>query len=80
MSIAIDEVRRIREMIRNFLYAVHGYGILEVDLTSVKKQEDKMLVKGSFKIRKEEFAFTVELDSDGRLLSYERGKGVSRET
>lgn len=77
MSIDIDQTRRINEMIKNFLYALHGYGVSNIDFKSVKKQQDKLLVKGSYKIRNENFDFSAEFDSYGNLLSYERAKSGS---
>jgi len=72
MSIDIDEMKKIRQMIQDFLYAVHGYGIVEVDIISVKKEENRMKIHGSFKKMTKKFGFDAEFDNDGRLLSYER--------
>jgi len=74
MSVGIDEMKRLRDMMTQFLYAIHGYGVLDIDFTSVKKEQEKTKIQGSFKVRTEEFSFVAEFDRDGRLLSYERVK------
>lgn len=77
MSIAIDEIKRLREMMQNFLYALHGYGLSEIDFASIKKEQNKTKVEGSFTMRNEKFGFTAEFNSEGHLVSYMRTKSVS---
>jgi len=72
MSISIDEMRRIREMMEKFLYTVHGYSISQIEFTSIKRQTEKLTIKGIFKVINKEYQFTSEFDAYGNLQSYER--------
>lgn len=78
MSIDLDEIRKVKQMMKDFLYTVHGYGVGQIDFDSVKKEKDKMKIQGSFKIMGKESEFIAEFDNEGRLLSYERVKGESK--
>jgi len=74
MSIPVEEMKRVRDMMTNFLYAIHGYGVSEVDFTSVKREQNILKIQGFFKKYPEKFEFIAEFDNEGRLLSYERVK------
>lgn len=74
MSISIDEMKRIRDMMEKFLYTVHGYSVSQIDFTSIKREKDKLTIKGLFKVVNQEYQFTSEFDTYGNLQSYEREK------
>ena len=76
LSIASEEGRKIKTIITEFLYATHGYGVGKVEIDSMKKHENQIEIHGKYDIGGilafKWVKFTMVLDADYRLLSYER--------
>jgi hypothetical protein len=77
LGIAPEEAGRLKDFITNFLVATHGaWNVTGVVITSIKKTQNQIEVKGTFdggtlfvvKI----VSFTIVLDSNYHLVSYER--------
>lgn len=73
---ASDEIKKIKTIITEFLYATHGYGVGKVEIERVKKQENQIEAHGKFDIgglmAYRWVNFTIVLDANYRLVSYER--------
>ena len=77
LAVAPEEAKKIKELVTNFLYSIHGYSVSNVDFDVVKKETSKITIKGSYDLSGKSLEFTLELDDQYRLLSYERGKSAS---
>lgn len=77
MTVPCEEVKEIKDIVTNFIWAVHGRDCCNVDFDEMKKEQDKMSIHGSFQIksrlgRSRVIIFRMELDNDYHLLSYSR--------
>lgn len=76
LSIASEEAKKIKTIITEFLYATHGYSVGKVDIDSMKKHENQIEIHGKYDvgglIAYKWVKFTMVLDANYRLLSYER--------
>lgn len=77
MSVAPDEARKIMRIITEFLNATHGaWNVGKVEIKSIKKQQDRVEIMGKVDtgsiFEYKWVNFTMVLDSQYRLISYER--------
>lgn len=77
MSVAPNEAKKVMSIVTEFLKATHGaWNVGKVDIQSIKKQPDqieiiaKVDMGGIFEYKW--VNFTMILDSQYRLISYER--------
>ena len=74
---APEEAKKIKEVVTNFLKAVHGQAVGNIDFDEMKKEYDKTLLHGAYHIRSRlgrsrSVTFKMELDNDHHLLLYIR--------
>lgn len=77
LSVAPEEARRINRLITDFLYATHGaWTVKTIKLLSIKKEQNQIKIKGKFDVgglaQYKWIDFTMVLDTQYRLISYER--------
>ncbi|HML02979.1 MAG TPA: hypothetical protein VK487_06360 [Candidatus Bathyarchaeia archaeon] len=77
MGIAPEEGRRLKDFITNFLESTHGlFNVSDVVLKSIKKTASQIEVKGTFDggtlFQVKTVSFTIVVDSNYHLISYER--------
>ena len=77
MTMAPDEAKKIKEVVTNFLKAVHGEAVGNIDFDEMKKEQDKISLHGSYQVRSRlgrsrAVTFKMELDNDNHLLLYIR--------
>ena len=76
---APDEAKKIKEVVTNFLKAVHGEAVGNIDFDEMKKEQDRVLLHGTFQTRSRigrthSTVFTMELDKQNQLISYSRDR------
>ena len=81
LTMAPEEAKKIKEVVTNFLKAVHGEAVGNIDFDEMKKEQDKTSLHGSYKIRtrlgrSRSIIFKMELDNDNHLLLYARERMV----
>jgi hypothetical protein len=79
LSVPSEEAKKIKEIVANFLWAVHGHGCCKIDFDEMKKEQDKISIHGSYQIksrlaRSRSITFKMELDNENHLISYVREK------
>lgn len=77
LSVAPEEAKKLKALITDFLYATHGaWSVGKVELLSIIKEQNKIKVKGKYDvggfIEYKWINFTMVLDTQYRLISYER--------
>ena len=77
LSVAPDEARKIMRIITEFLNATHGaWNVGKIQIKSIKKQQNQIEIIGKVDMgtifEYKWVNFTVVLDSQYRLVSYER--------
>lgn len=77
MGMAPEEAGKLKDFIANFLYSTHGFwNVSDVVLKSIKKTANQVEVKGTFNggtiFQVKTIDFTILLDSNYHLISYER--------
>ena len=77
LVVAPEEAAKLKKFVEDFLGATHGLrNVSNVVITSIKKIQDQIEVKGTFDggpiFQIKIINFTIVLDSNYSLISYER--------
>lgn len=72
-----EEAKRIKDVVLKILCAVHGSNVCTVDFDEMKKEQDRVLLHGTFQTRarlgrSRSVVFKMELDKQNQLISYTR--------